>query len=127
MPEPAASKSPWSLLHFADPTPVTRPFLAWEKLRIYYNLILLAVALGIASLSPDIFAELPFWVVSIVGALGANVCFCAGPVAENYLALVGANRGIVRAVLFGLGCLFACLLTVLAMLWLQVVLLFGNF
>ncbi len=101
-----------SPFHFNDPTPITQPFLAWEKLRIYYNLILLAITLGLTALTPELLSVRYFWSTSILGALGANVCFCAGPVTENYLALIGANRGVTRAILFGLGCFFACLLAV---------------
>lgn len=100
---------------FNDATPITQPFLAWEKLRIYYNLILLAVALGMTSIRPEMFVDPYYWITMALAAAGANVCFCAGPVAENYLALLGAHRGVSRSVLFGLGCLFACALAVLYM------------
>jgi hypothetical protein len=88
-------------------------FLAWEKLRVFYCGILAAesLLLGIPHLG-----ELAFWETLIVGAFLANLCFCAGPCAEGYLALFGAGRRAIRFVLWAAGTLLAILLTGAAVL-----------
>ena len=50
----------------------------------------------------------------LAGFIGANICFTAGHAAELLLALLGVRlpiRGIIRWVIFGLGTLFATILT----------------
>src|SRR5262249_46847410 len=86
-------------------------FVAWEKLRLLYNLILVAaVALF---LNPVVFLlSLPIFLPFLLeGALIANIGFCAGPVAEGYLCLLGMSRRPVRALVFVCGTLVAIGLT----------------
>jgi hypothetical protein len=93
-------------------------FVAWEKLRVYFCAILAVVTvlsgvlgyvIGLVFLPPGYMT--PFERILLLtgfcffGAFGANVAFCAGPVAEGYFALWGFRRGIVRLVLFVLGLL----------------------
>ncbi|MGL6075499.1 MAG: hypothetical protein ACRC8S_15200 [Fimbriiglobus sp.] len=81
-------------------------FLAWERLRLAYNAVLGLVVLFFAG------SELPnreFQGFLLRAVIGANLCFCLGPVAEGYLALVGANRRVARWCLFVPGLLFGCL------------------
>lgn len=86
-------------------------FLAWERLRVIYNLILVGVSLlvGMARLT-----ELSFWYFLIEGAVGANLCFCVGPVVEGYLTLIGINRDGSRMLLFVLGTIASCLVAAAA-------------
>ena len=84
-------------------------FMAWEKLRILYNGILVALTLlKIYGNNENWGWELP------LAALFANLCFCAAPVFEGYLCLVRLPRAIVRCVVFTLGTLVAAGLTVSA-------------
>src|ERR1041385_194251 len=65
-------------------------FRRWEKLRLVYNLILAVVlflshglSMGLAFFHP---LTLLIW---LVGAVLANLCFLAGPLAEAYLTWLG--------------------------------------
>src|SRR5262249_59017853 len=79
-----------------DDPPAMSVFLAWEGLRVVYNLVLIAVV--VALLGPTgILQRLPY---VLEGALVANVCFCAGPVAEGYLCLFGVSRPAARTLIF---------------------------
>ena len=87
-------------------------FVAWEKLRIIYNSVLAVISLTaahawLAFLSIEDLLGLLFQ-----GAIGANVCFCLGPVIEGYLSLIGINRGKARIGLFVLGTMIASLLAI---------------
>jgi hypothetical protein len=74
-------------------------FIAWEKLRLLYNAIL--AGLVVWYLTP--FAALHVGPVLLFDALMANLGFCAGPVAEGYLCLLGFPRKPTRWVIFGIG------------------------
>jgi hypothetical protein len=82
-------------------------FLAWEKLRIAFNVTLGCVVLMASGMA---ISEPEFWYYLVWRALFANLCFCLGPVAEGYIALLGVDRRIVRLGIFVLGTLFGCLL-----------------
>jgi hypothetical protein len=86
-------------------------FVAWEWLRVAYNLVLAAVVLGVHAclLGFKPLREERYWEGLAYSAVMANVCFCAGPWAEGWLAVLGAERGKARSVLFCLGTLLACL------------------
>lgn len=91
-------------------TDATEVFLAWERLRVVYNLVLVVVVLtfGWRALSePDI------WPRMLAAALFANLCFCAGMVGEGYLTLLGFPRQGARHAVFAGGTLFASFLAVL--------------
>jgi hypothetical protein len=89
----------------------TAVFLAWEKYRLLYNAILVAVSFVFAS---GQFGDVRLWVWLVEGAVAANVCYCVGPVAEGYLSLLGADRKTTRIVLLVAGTVLAMLLTALA-------------
>ncbi len=90
------------------PEPSARAvFLAWERLRLVYNAALAAVVLAVAGRD---LADPQFHEFLIPAALGANLCFCLGPVVEGYLALIGADRLIARWLLFSSGLLLGCVL-----------------
>jgi hypothetical protein len=74
-------------------------FLRWERLRIPYNALLVAVVMlpaggGFSWPDPGDF------LILLMGAVLANLCFLAGPVAETYLAWLGMRSKLVTAVLF---------------------------
>jgi len=88
-----------------------RTFLAWEKLRIIYVIILVAVTLGVAGLSGfRVLRLVEFWVTALVGAVFANIAFFGGPVVETYVRWLGCRGEMVRVVLFTAGTFFACAL-----------------
>jgi len=82
-------------------------FVAWEKLRLVYNGLLLAVVVAIFRETVVIVAPL----FLILPAILANVCFCAGPVAEGYLCLIQIPRRFARWFVFGSGCLLGMVVT----------------
>lgn len=95
-----------------------RIILAWEKLRLAYLGWLSVVSLGVLAaleIRPEQFRDWRFWLILIVGFVGANVCFSAGHVAEISLAALGmpaAPRQWLRRTIFVLGTLFATALTI---------------
>lgn len=90
-------------------------FIAWERLRVVYNAILAVLVLAVVRADWGD-PEFP-WELARAAFL-ANLCFCAGPVAEGYLAVgLGANRQVARWLMFIPGLLLACGLTVA---WLSV-------
>jgi hypothetical protein len=103
---------PLPLVKNASGEPTAREvFLAWEKLRLYYNAILagLSLFLGLPRL-----ASSGFWYTLFQGALIANLCFCLGVALEGYAALFGIPRRPMRLLLFFLGTCLAGGLAVLA-------------
>jgi len=70
-------------------------FFAWERLRLVYNAILVAVVLFRRLGGEDL--QVQFLVEN---ALFANLCFCVGPVAEGYLVCIGLRRKAMRWLLF---------------------------
>jgi hypothetical protein len=80
-------------------------FASWELLRIVYNAaLLLIVLLAGGVLAPrGAFDDRAFWVFLVKCAIGANLCYCLGPIGEGYLVLVGVRRGLARTILFLVG------------------------
>ena len=84
-------------------------FLAWEKLRVRYNLLLTG-AFILASI--PFVGSLEYWKAMFSGffladAIVANALFCLGPVAEGYFSLMGGERAMARLLVFALGSLIA--------------------
>jgi hypothetical protein len=82
--------------------------LAWEKLRLWYNIIL-AVP-GLAVIAGGVGKQgMPFFLALVMAAMvavGANFCFLLGPVAELYLRGLfrnGQPLGRGRLLIFGAG------------------------
>ena len=77
-------------------------FVAWELLRLVYNaaLFLLVVLVANTLLGHDELSDPRFWRFLVKAAIGANLCFCAGPVVEGCLSYVGVPRRVSRPVLF---------------------------
>jgi len=91
-------------------------FLAWEKLRLVYNTILLCEVLVTCAciFGWSEFGNMRFWWNLAYCCFAANVCFCVGPWAEGWLTMLAGDRHAVRAFIFVLGTLFACILAAAA-------------
>lgn len=89
-----------------EPVSAREVFIAWERLRVVFNLALIVL---VAIFGHDYWSERGFLSYVIKAAFVANVGYCAGPVAEGYLALAGVQRRAARAALFGGGLVIACL------------------
>ncbi len=88
-----------------------RTFLAWEKLRVLYVAILVAITLATAALHGlGMLATVKFWITTGVGAVFANIAFLAGPVVETYVRWLGYRGEVLRPILFCVGSVFACVL-----------------
>ena len=83
-------------------------FLAWEKLRLAYNGILIAETVIFTGVYGT-FVDSSFWPYAILRILGANFCFCTGQNFEGYLNLVGIRREPARGIVFALGTTFSIL------------------
>jgi hypothetical protein len=95
-------------------------FVAWEKIRIVYNLILVFL---VTFVFIERFSDRGFLRYLVECAIAANLCFCAGPVAEGYLNLLGVQRRLARLWLAILGFALSSALAYLAIgLWM-----FGKF
>lgn len=82
-------------------------FRSWERLRIPYNAVLILGMLPFMK----VFLDNPKFTEDVVlGAVAANICFCAGPVAEGYATLIGLPRKPSRWVIFITGILIALML-----------------
>ena len=91
-------------------------FRAWERFRIVFNLVL--VMGTIPSLSRSI-SEPRFTKCVLLGAVFANICFCAGPTVEGYARLIGLSRIPIRWRVFLLGLCLALILEQFSLLVLQ--------
>ena len=96
----------------SEPDDLHRPalreiVLAWEKLRLWYNAVLLVPGLGVIAGWLNQGASLLIAVVmAVMVAVGANFCFLLGPVAELYLRGLfrdGRPLGRGRLLIFGAG------------------------
>lgn len=88
-------------------------FIAWEKLRILYIIILTVETLYIIlSMIKDIFF-LELWLYIIIGAIIANILYLLGPITEYYFYWLGVKHIAIRITLFISGLLLAIFLTFL--------------
>lgn len=96
-----------------------RPMVVqWEGLRIVYNLVLTAevlILLMIAGWNGTLHFGIPQVDGLIVAAVAANVCFCAGPLADLYLTAILRFRAPLIRVLFPLGLLLSVVLAPLVL------------
>jgi hypothetical protein len=85
--------------------------IEWEKLRILYNGALIAwVVYLVEANQPALFETFAFWITCIVGAIVANVCFFAGPLAETYFHWIGFKHWSIRWAMLLIGTQLAALL-----------------
>jgi cytochrome c oxidase subunit IV len=89
-----------------------RTFLAWERLRVIYIVVLGALTLLLGWQS---FGSFDYWVTVVGGAVVANVCFFAGPIVETYVSWLGYQGKWLRTSLLMIGTIFSCLLAVAAL------------
>ncbi len=75
-----------------------------EKLRVVYNVILAAVVLGFRAGGRGSGLNDPAYLRHVArGCIGANLCFCVGPVVNFYAHWLGLRHGAVTVVLFVAG------------------------
>ncbi len=87
-------------------------FLAWERLRIVYNVVLVALTcISVLGSQPQHGLDPGFWLSAVVAGLAANVCYFLGPVAACYLRWLGVRSAMLTPLLFGLGLAFSMLIT----------------
>ena len=115
-----ASQTPWVNAHsMPDETPnppaesAAAAFRQWEWLRVAFNVVLGLVLLPWLG---EFVSHREFTAFVIKAAIGANLCFCTGPVAEGYAALLKIPRNVSRYSLFIAGTLLAVLLEVFGIL-----------
>lgn len=76
----------------------------WERLRIYYNGLLISLVLLISFLVvPQHVDKLGYWVAIVFGGVIANLCFLTGPAIEGYGRHFRLWNGILTAMLFLVG------------------------
>jgi len=82
----------------------------WEWFRIFYNLALLLVTLFSAAVLGSFRAPMLLLETAVVGAVGANVLFFYGPVADGYLQWMGFRHPAIGKLIFAMGTTLAMLL-----------------
>lgn len=85
-------------------------FLAWEKLRVVYVIILSVVTLMLTGTTG--FSNWQVLRLIIEGAVVANVAYFAGPTIETYIRWLGYERMWPRWLMFGSGTLLSIVLAV---------------
>lgn len=95
-------------------------FVAWEWLRIWYNVALASVALlSVMLLDPALLVNLGSLETMVLSAIGANGCFLAGPLVEGYVTWWWRPVKGLRECLFYAGTFGSILLTLLVVLFLS--------
>ena len=97
-----------------DPT-VSLDFLPimwrWERLRLYYNGVLVIYVLLIAiTIFPAKARDLSFWFCVCLGGVLANVCYLTGPTIEAYATYFRVWNKTLTMLLFAAGLGFTALL-----------------
>ena len=82
----------------------------WEWFRIFYNLALLLVTLFSVAVLGGFRAPMLLLETATVGAVGANVLFFYGPVADGYLQWMGFRHPAIGKLIFAMGTTLAMLL-----------------
>ncbi|MBL8809785.1 MAG: hypothetical protein JNM43_06370 [Planctomycetaceae bacterium] len=84
-----------------------RIFLAWERLRIVYNSVLVITVLCVGTIYYLQYRPTALPLTGILGiiipCIGANLCFFAGPIVETYVAWLGNRTETLRLILMLLG------------------------
>jgi hypothetical protein len=119
------SENPYSISEISDPaassssedaalmTIARKTFLAWEKLRVIY-----VVLLGIWTLilvGPFGLTSFPILRLIVLGAVLANVLYFAGPTIETYIRWLGYRRLWPRVLMFLGGTLLSMILATAAL------------
>ena len=85
-------------------------FLAWEKLRIAYLIILAIITVLLTGVTGIL--NLRLLRLIVLGAVVANVAYFAGPTVETYVRWLGYNRTWPRWVMFIGGTLISIVLAI---------------
>ncbi len=91
-------------------------FLKWERLRLFYNLILLIIFLVFMIGKIETFRNPALVIVWFFEAIGANICFFAAPITESYAYWLGVKGRRVTIVLFVCGILVSIPLVIVSVL-----------
>ncbi|MBN1766214.1 MAG: hypothetical protein JW860_13215 [Sedimentisphaerales bacterium] len=79
-------------------------FLRWEKLRIYYNLIITSVVILLTYHSlPEYIKDAQFLWICVRGFLIANICFTIGAAVNAYIHYMGGRHIGITITLFVIG------------------------
>ncbi|QEF96150.1 hypothetical protein Mal15_01760 [Stieleria maiorica] len=85
----------------------------WERLRLYYNAILVPIVLTTTFVGFPHHASLPgYWVSVVFGGVFANLCFMAGPTIEGYGTYFRFWNSAMTMMLFLAGLGFTALLAI---------------
>ncbi|TWU39392.1 hypothetical protein [Novipirellula artificiosorum] len=84
-------------------------FIAWEKLRVVFILLLGLLTVLLAGRS---LMRLRIFLLIVEGGIAANVCYFAGPIIETYVRWLGYDRKWVRSFLFIGGTLLTAILAI---------------
>lgn len=96
-----------------DLAAIAKPtFLAWERLRILFIVVLGVLTLVLSG--PSI-TNFPVLVAIAEGAVIANICYFAGPIVETYIRWLGYDRKWVRWFLFVGGTILTAILLVVSL------------
>ena len=83
----------------------------WEKLRLIYNAILSVEVLLLCVVTvPQNLVDIGFWVATMAGAVGANICFTFGPAVEGYCTFLRIWHSSFTLLLFLAGLFLAMML-----------------
>ena len=83
-------------------------FLAWEKLRVVYVMVLALITLAMTGTS--LFSNFGLLLLIVVGAVISNIAFFAGPIVETYIRWLGYKKIWPRWLMFGSGTLLSAVL-----------------
>ena len=88
--------------------------MAWERLRVVYNLVLIVIVVIIAASRRMLWSDHRFPVFLFERVVLANLCFCAGPVIDGYLHLLKIGGRPSRLILFFCGLVLSILITIVS-------------
>jgi len=101
--------------------------VAWERLRIWYNVILACTTLLAAiAIRPRMLLDPSALGYIVAAAIAANACFSAGPIAEGYITWWFGSVRWLRKAVFIVGTLGSVALTVAVISLLEFFLLFPS-
>ncbi|MDX1962144.1 MAG: hypothetical protein SFX18_03260 [Pirellulales bacterium] len=87
-------------------------FLRWERLRLVFNAVLVALSLIVGS-AFGLLNTFRFWLLCVEGGIVLNICYFAGPVVESYFTwLTGRELKDMGFILFILGTILCMLAAV---------------
>lgn len=96
---------------------VRKIVLGWEKLRLIYNGVLFVLGLVVIGILLSYATSIGIGIIlagSVMAAVGANLCFFAGPLAELYFCAIFRKGAVpmIRWILFGGGMLISVIIFV---------------